>query len=151
MIHTGACLDPHAAFLVWRGAKTLALRTDASQSNARAVAEALRRSPEVARVYFPDDTERGWLAGAGSTLSFVVRGGDASAACVLAELRVVVAATSLGGVESLASLPHNTSHRTAEARALVGLMPGTVRLSVGCEDPLDLVADVLGAIERGCA
>ncbi|MCB9532323.1 MAG: PLP-dependent transferase [Myxococcales bacterium] len=103
----GACLD-HAAFLVWRGAKTLALRTDASQSNARAVAERCdgrRRSRGV----LPDDTERGWLAGAGSTLSFVVRGGDASAACVLAELRVVVAATSLSAASVAGVVAANTS------------------------------------------
>jgi cystathionine beta-lyase/cystathionine gamma-synthase len=145
MVHLGGCLDPHAAYLIWRGLKTLALRTDASQQNARAVAAALRTVASVEHVYF-DETPRPWLHGTGSMLAFVVRGGDAAAQRVLDSLRIVTAATSLGGVESLASLPHNTSHRTEQARRLVGLRPGTVRLSVGCEDVADLIADLSRAI-----
>ena len=145
MVHLGGCLDPHAAYLIWRGLKTLALRTDASQQNARAVASALGASADVDHVYF-DETPRPWLHGTVSMLAFVVRGGDNAAQRVLDNLRVITAATSLGGVESLASLPHNTSHRTEQARRLVGLRPGTVRLSVGCEDVADIVADLRRAI-----
>jgi cystathionine beta-lyase/cystathionine gamma-synthase len=64
-------------------------------------------------------------------------------------LSVVTAATSLGGVESLVSLPYNTSHRTEEARRNVGLLPGTIRLSVGCESVDDLIADLHRAIGPG--
>ena len=79
-------------------------------------------------------------------LAFSLRGGDAAAHRALDAFTVVTAATSLGGVESLACLPYNTSHRTPEARQSVGLAPGTVRLSVGCEAEEDLIADLLQAV-----
>lgn len=144
MIHLGGCLDPHAAYLIWRGLKTLAMRTQTAADNAAQLAVALRGMPGVSRVYAPD--ARPWLAHAGAMLAFVVEGGNAAAHRVLDGLRVVAPATSLGGVESLASLPYNTSHRTAESQARAGLLPGTVRLSVGCEDAADLAADLLQAV-----
>jgi cystathionine beta-lyase/cystathionine gamma-synthase len=84
-------------------------------------------------------------------LSFEVAGGDAAALRFLRNLKLIRVATSLGGVESLASLPYNTSHialSTAQ-RASVGIAPGLVRLSVGLEDPEDLIRDLdqaLGAL-----
>ena len=144
MIHLGGCLDPHAAYLIWRGLKTLAMRTDTARANAGALARALAHTPGVRRVYRAEDAP--WLAHAGAMLAFVVEGGNAAAHRVLDALRVVAPATSLGGVESLASLPYNTSHRTPEAQAQAGLLPGTVRLSVGCEAEADLIADLAQAI-----
>lgn len=148
MVHLGGCLDPHAAWLVWRGSKTLVMRTDRAEANARTAAAALRAHEKVARVYFADEAaaSASWLSGPGAMLSFVVTGGDAAAQRVMDALRVVTAATSLGGVESLVSLPHNTSHRTDVSRERIGLLPGTIRLSVGCEDPMDLVADLERAL-----
>lgn len=149
MFVLGACLDPHAAWLIQRGARTLALRTKAACENARRVAAALEQSPHVERVYFTQLDESAPPAGlsdSGAMMSFVVRGGDSAAHAVLSALRVATPATSLGGVETLASLPYNTSHRTPEARASVGLLPGTIRLSVGCEDADELIADLHNAL-----
>ena len=151
MLHLGGCMDPHAAFLVWRGMKTLAMRTETASKSARALAEALRGAPGVADVWYPDTEGKPWLEGSGSMLAFSLRGGDAAAHRALDAFTVVTAATSLGGVESLACLPYNTSHRTPEARQSVGLAPGTVRLSVGCEAEEDLIADVLQAVATATA
>jgi cystathionine beta-lyase/cystathionine gamma-synthase len=151
MVHLGGCIDPHAAWLVWRGLKTLPVRIEAAQRNAVAIARSLRELPGVERVYFPDREalDAPWLDGPGAMLSFVVPGGDEAAHRVMHALSVVTAATSLGGVESLVSLPYNTSHRTEEARRNVGLLPGTIRLSVGCESVDDLIADLHRAIGPG--
>jgi cystathionine beta-lyase/cystathionine gamma-synthase len=153
MIHLGACLDPHAAYLVLRGLKTLAMRTDTSCANAARIAAALNAHAEVDAVYYPgiahesgEVVAHAQLDSPGYMLSFVVSGGDERAQRLLNALTTVAQATSLGGVESLASLPFNTSHRTPEARASVGLRPGTVRLSVGCEDIDDLLADLASAL-----
>lgn len=149
MIHLGGCLDPHAAWLVWRGSKTLAMRTDTAQSNARIVADALRAHPAVSKVYFADTAAKNaaWLAGPSHMLSFVVDGGDAAAHRLMDALQVLTPATSLGGVESLVSLPYNTSHRTVESQVAIGLLPGTVRVSIGCESARDLVADLTQALD----
>ncbi len=148
MVHLGGCLDPHAAWLIWRGSKTLAMRTETAQSNARAVAEALRQHPAVMRVHFADEAaERStWLAGPGAMLSVVVTGGNGGAQRFMDALTVMTPATSLGGVESLVSLPYNTSHRTPDSQARIGLEPGTVRVSIGCEAAADLIDDVLNAL-----
>lgn len=140
MFVLGACLDPHAAWLIQRGARTLRVRTAAACEGARALAAHLRRHAAVVTVHAPVDAPTG-LTDTGSMLAFVVRGGDAAAHRLLDALTVATAATSLGGVETLASLPYNTSHRTPEARAAVGLEAGTVRVSVGLEAPADLIAD----------
>lgn len=145
MLVLGACLDPHAAWLIHRGARTLGVRTRAMCATARTIASQLRAHPAVAQVYAPLQPPSG-LRDTGSMVAFVVRGGDEAAHRVLDALRVATPATSLGGVETLASLPYNTSHRTAEARAAVGLEPGTIRLSVGLEDADDLWADLAGAL-----
>jgi methionine-gamma-lyase len=86
-------------------------------------------------------------------LSFVIRGGDAAALRFARALELVVEAASLGGVESLVSLPFNMSHShfTQGERASMGIPPGMVRLSVGIEDAEDLVADVAQALDRASA
>ncbi|TVQ97979.1 MAG: aminotransferase class I/II-fold pyridoxal phosphate-dependent enzyme [Deltaproteobacteria bacterium] len=144
MLHLGPCLDPHAATLVRRGLKTLALRTDAMQVGLGRIAEHLATHPDVARIHAPGHPHPlpSWLQGRGGMMSLVLRGGDPRALRFLDALRIIEPATSLGGVESLACLPFNTSHRLPASRERIGLQPGTVRLSVGCEDPDDLLADL---------
>lgn len=98
---------------------------------------------------FHPSLQIGWqetLTAGGPMLSFVVTGGDARAERLLQALKVATPATSLGGVETLVSLPYNTSHRTPEARAQIGLRPGTVRLSVGIEAFEDLRDDLAQAL-----
>ncbi|MBL8860446.1 MAG: aminotransferase class I/II-fold pyridoxal phosphate-dependent enzyme [Planctomycetes bacterium] len=146
----GGCLDPHAAFLLDRGLKTLPLRLECHQRNALELARRLAGHPRVERVLHPGleshpAHERALrnLQGFGGMLSFVVRGGDEAALRAVRALRLALEASSLGGVETLVSLPCNTSHArmSAAERAAAGIPPGLVRVSVGIEDVADLAVD----------
>jgi len=152
----GGCLDPHTAFLIDRGVKTLALRMRAHQEGARALADFLEGHPRVVAVAYPGLASspqharaRELLSGGGGMLSFTLDGDDEAAARVLDRLRVALAAPSLGSVETLVSQPATSSHAhmSAEERAAIGIHPGCVRVSVGIEAPADLVADFAQALE----
>jgi cystathionine beta-lyase/cystathionine gamma-synthase len=156
----GGCLDPHAAFLLDRGLKTLAVRVARHQETALALARRLAGHPEVEHVAhpgLPDHPDHALAAralpGGCGLVTIRVRGGDERARRVLDALRVVRQATSLGGVESLASTPHNTSHLglDAAARAEAGILPGTIRLSVGLEELADLAGDLEQALAATAA
>jgi len=138
----------------------LPLRMAAHVANARALAEHLSRHPRVAAVLYPGlavhpshAVANRVLEAPGGMLSFVVRGGDEAALAFLRALNVAIEASSLGGVETLVSLPYNTSHAkfTPEQRAAAGIAPGLVRVSVGIEDARDLVADFDAALARATA
>lgn len=146
----GACLDPHAAYLLGRGMKTLALRVERQSANAAALAGWLAGQPAVAAVFYPrpGDLPPGQLRAGGAMLSFALAAGDAALAPVVDRLRVFTILPSLGGVESGVSLPAMTSHRglSPAARAAQGMPAGLVRLSVGIEDLDDLRADLAQAL-----
>ena len=151
----GGCLDPHACFLLERSLKTLALRMRAHQEGADKVARFLSRHPRVRKTCYPglpDHPDRALvqriLRNTGGMVSFNVAS-DAQALELLKRLRLMRTATSLGGVETLISLPFNTSHAafTATQRARLGIEPGCVRLSVGIENPDDLIADLGAALD----
>jgi len=146
----GGCMDPHAAFLLDRGIKTLPLRMRAHVEHAGKLAAWLSKDARVREVLYPGLEGHGShvrarrvLAGAGGMLSFVVAGGDEAALKFVRALKLAIEASSLGGVETLVSLPFNTSHvRLSEAERLAaGIPPGLVRVSVGIEDADDLIAD----------
>jgi cystathionine beta-lyase/cystathionine gamma-synthase len=151
----GAVLDPHAAFLLERGLRTLPLRVRAANENAQRMAEYLATHPAVRRVHYPglpshpqhDLAKRQMPAGFGGLLSFDLATFD-DAKRFMDGLRVVRNAASLGGVESLVSLPVQQSHRKqpADVLARAGITPGTVRMALGIEDGADLVADVERAL-----
>lgn len=152
----GGCMDPHAAFLLDRGIKTLPLRMRAHAQGAQRVAERLEGHPRVTRVLYPGLAShpshalaKSLLALPGGMLSFVVEGGDEAALRVVRRLELALEASSLGGVESLVSLPFNTSHvRLSPAeRMAAGIAPGFVRVSIGIEEPDDLIADFEQALE----
>jgi len=153
----GGCLDPHSAALLERGLKTLPLRMQAHCANASGLASHLAGHPKVASVLHPSlvahrshATAKRVLPDFGGMLSFVVRGGDQAALRLLRALELALEASSLGGVETLVSLPYNTSHArfTTEQRAAALIPPGFVRVSVGVEDLADLVADFDQALAR---
>lgn len=153
---TGALLHPMAAFLLHRGLPTLAVRVRAAQDGARMLAERLARHPQVSHVHYPGlagADPRGLLgrqmAGPGSVLAFEVAGGFAMARRVLAEVRVMVSAVSLGSTDTLIQHPAGLTHRCMGdgARATTGISEGLLRLSVGLEDPEDLWADLEQALE----
>jgi methionine-gamma-lyase len=152
----GACADPQMAWLLERGLKTLALRMERHDANARALADFLRAHPRVERVHHPScaSAEQRALAGRlfdslGGMLSFELRDGDAGAAAVCERLRLFLEAPSLGGVESLVSPPARMSHAglSPAELAAVGIGPGCLRLSVGIEDLDDLRRDLEQALE----
>jgi cystathionine beta-lyase/cystathionine gamma-synthase len=150
-IMLGGCLDPFGAWLLERGLKTLAIRMERQRTSAAAIARALVEHDEVQAVAHPlvkghpDHRLAHRLLPRGPALvSFQVKGGDERALRFLGELSIIRQATSLGGVESLASAPHNTSHLglTREQLLEAGIEPGTIRLSVGLEDLADLIEDL---------
>jgi cystathionine beta-lyase/cystathionine gamma-synthase len=153
----GTALDPHAAWLVERGVKTLALRMDRHNSNGIVVAHWLSSRAEVARVHYPGlashpdhSVAKRVLSGFGGMVGLEVRGGAEAATRFVRALKLATIAPSLGGVETLVSEPRFTSHvrLTSAQRADLGIPDGFVRLSLGIEDPGDLIADLEQALER---
>ena len=151
----GGCLDPHAAFLAGRGLKTLHLRVERQCANAMAVARRFSGHPAVRRVLYPGLPSHPGHAVAcrqmsafGGMVTLELAGGLAAAERFYDRLQLVARAASLGGVESLASLPVHTSHHGLAPSELkeAGVDPGMVRLSMGVEDADDLVADVEQAL-----
>lgn len=150
----GAIPGPQDCWLVMRGMKTLALRMDAQQRNARAIAEWLTGRPEVEAVYYPGlpghpgrATHDSQAAGPGAMLSFSLRDAE-RVPRVLRRVRVIQFAESLGGVESLITYPWTQTHADipADIRARVGIHDRLLRLSVGVEHVDDLIADLEQAI-----
>jgi len=155
IIQIGGSMDPEAAFLLIRGMKTLEIRIERQCRTAMAVAKFLEKHPKVARVHYPGlpshpdhKLARRQMSGFGAMLAFDHKGGLAGARRFGDRIRVFLLAASLGGVESLAILPIYTSHykmSLAELRAAT-VEPGTVRVSVGLEDPEDLIEDLRQAL-----
>jgi cystathionine beta-lyase/cystathionine gamma-synthase len=152
----GAPLDPFAAFLLTRGMKTLPMRVARQSETARRLVDALDGHPAVAALFYPgrDRPESEAIAAAqmrerGGIVGIELEGGRAAAKRFLGALRLIHAAASLGGVESLASVPAETSHRglTDAACASRGIRPGLVRLSVGLEEADDLIRDISEALD----
>jgi cystathionine beta-lyase/cystathionine gamma-synthase len=152
----GGVMDPLQSYLLLRGLKTLAVRMRAHNENGMAVAEFLQDHPRVAGVHYPGlkdhrehDLARRLMRGFGGMLSFEVKGGMAEAEAVLRGLRIIRMAPSLGGADSLASMPVHTSHLflTPEERRKVGIGDNLVRLSLGIEDPEDLKDDLDQALK----
>lgn len=155
--HLGGSLDPHAAFLLQRGLKTLAVRVRHHNASALALARMLAAHPRVQRVRYPGLTDhpaharaRELLTGFGGMLSFEPHGGAAVAHAVMAALRLPVEAPSLGGPETLVTRPAATSHVGLDpaTRESLGITDALVRVSVGLEDADDLCEDFTQALAR---
>jgi cystathionine beta-lyase/cystathionine gamma-synthase len=153
----GQALDPHAAWLVERGLKTLEVRMARHNANGLAFAEWARDFAGFAQVHYPGlpthpdhAVATRMLDGFGGMVGIEVQGGRAAAERMLRRLRVARHAPSLGGVETLVSEPRLTSHAalTAAQRAAQGIPDGFVRVSVGIEDVDDLIADFTRALRR---
>lgn len=157
LLNYGGSIDPHAAFMLERGLKTLAIRMKAHQESAFQLAQFLESHPKTSAVRYPllksfpqYELGKKMLKNASGMISFTVEGGDEAAIKVISKLKLSRQATSLGGVESLVSLPFNTSHAssTVKQRENMGIMPGCIRLSVGIEDGDDLIADFEQALAQ---
>ena len=155
----GTMCDPNTGWLLMRSLETLKLRMTAAAEGARKTAEFLRGHAAVAAVWYlgflPEDHpdravfER-QCKSAGSTFSFEVKGGEAEAFAVLDRLEVIKLAVSLGGTETLASHPAAMTHSDIprEEQLRLGITPALIRLSVGIENPDDLIADLDQALRR---
>lgn len=153
----GPLCDPHNAFLLVRGLKTLALRMQRHNESAFALARMLAEHPKVAEVWYPmlehhvdHDRARRYLRGGGGVISFELRGGLEAGSRLIDAVRIPKLAPSLGGVESLIEQPALMSFfdLAPEDRAAIGIREGLVRMSVGIEDLEDLRSDLLGALEH---
>ena len=148
--------DPHAAFLLERGIKTMALRMERHNANGLAVADHLSKHPRVRRVYYPGlpdhpghEIAKRQMSGFGGVLAFEVEGDKADAIRVVEALQLAYLAPSLGGVETLVSQPCMTSHYfiAAEEREAQGISDSLVRVALGIEDTADLIRDLDRALE----
>lgn len=152
----GAVPGPWDAWLLLRGIKTLAIRMQAHERNARAIAESLTRHPSVHRVHYPGladhpqhELARRQMSGFGGMVSLELNGGCASVERFVGRLKVFILAESLGGVESLVSYPARMTHAAipADERRRRGITDGLVRLSVGIEHVDDLIEDLNRALD----
>ncbi|MGH9703278.1 MAG: trans-sulfuration enzyme family protein [Candidatus Acidiferrales bacterium] len=155
IIYLGGSMDPGVGYLLIRGMKTLGIRVQRHCQNALTVAKFLEKHPKVSRVYYPGlpshpdhKLASRQMRGFGGMLAFDAKGGLAAARRVCDRVRIFLLAASLGGVESLVVLPIYTSHYKLSAAELrgAGVEPGTVRVSVGLEDPEDLIEDLRQAL-----
>ncbi len=154
--HLGGSLDPHAAFLLHRGMKTLAVRMNHHNASALRIAEFLAQHPAVVSVNYPGLKSHPnharavqLFGGFGGVLSVELRGGVEAADRLIKRVRLPISAPSLGGVESLITRPATTSHAgmSPTDRRGLGISDGLVRISIGIEATEDLIADLTQALE----
>ena len=152
---TGGILGPFDAWLVLRGVKTLAVRMEAHQRNAFAVARFLEGHPRVAQVFYPglESHPQHALAarqmrGFSGMVACEVKGGHEAARKFVQALRVFTSAVSLGGVKSLVEIPYDMTHQAMQDTTMA-ISPATLRLSIGLEHADDLVADLDQALAAG--
>ena len=147
----GGVLDPQPAYALGRGMKTMPLRIAAHNRNAMAVAQFLETHPAIERVYYPGLASHPdhaiaarQMSGFGGVVTIDVKGGQEGAFRVFDRLALVKRAASLGGVESICSLPILTSQYglTDDELAKAGVTRGMIRISIGLEDVADLIADL---------
>lgn len=152
----GSVLDPHAAFLIARGIKTLGVRVARQNDSALALARTLEADPRIERVFYPmleshssHAIAKTQMRGGGGVVSFIVKGGRAAASRLIDAVKIPKIAASLGGVESLIEQPAIMSYSelSTEELAKVGIDPALVRMSVGIEDTADLVRDLEQALQ----
>jgi cystathionine beta-lyase/cystathionine gamma-synthase len=148
--HLGGSLDPHAAFLLHRGLKTLAVRVRFQNDSALKMAQFLEQHPAVAKVNYPGleshprhQRARELFEGFSGMLSFEPRGGVGAAERFLQNTELATVAPSLGGIETLVTRPATTSHAgmSPEDRQRLGISDSLIRVSIGLEATEDLIAD----------
>ncbi|MGD2071716.1 MAG: PLP-dependent aspartate aminotransferase family protein [Gemmatimonadota bacterium] len=156
MIASGCNMDPHQAFLVIRGLKTLGVRIERAQESALAIARWLEGRPEVARVRYiglpshpQHEVAKRQMRGFGSMLAFELEGGLQAGRALMDHVRLATLAVSLGGVETLIEHPASMTHAamSRDDREAAGFTDGLVRYSVGIEDTDDLLADLEQALQ----
>lgn len=155
--HTGPSLSPFNAWVLLKGLETLALRVRQQTASAGRIADLLADHPKVTRVIYPGrddhpqaDIVKKQMTGGSTLICFDLKGGKEAAFAFENALEIVLMSNNLGDAKSLITHPATTTHKnlTDEARAELGIRPGTVRLSIGLEDPEDLIGDIVQALDR---
>ena len=158
--NTGPSISPFNAWLLLKGLETLSLRVRAGCDSAEKVANFLAAQPAIARVWYPtraDHPQRELamkqMTAGGTLVTFEVKGGKDAAFAVMNAMRLVKVSNNLGDSKSLATHPATTTHLRigAEERAKLGITDGVIRLSVGLEDPQDIIEDLEGALAARAA
>lgn len=156
MVYLGGNMDPHQAYMVNRGLKTLSLRMERQQQSAQIIAEFLENHPKVAWVKYPGlkshpqhDLAMSQMKGPGAMISFELKGGFSAGEKMMNNVHLAMLAVSLGGVESLIQHPASMTHAglSKESREAAGITDGLVRFATGIEDCEDIMADLSHALE----
>jgi methionine-gamma-lyase len=156
MMSIGCNMDPHQAWLVQRGLKTIAMRVDYAQKNAMKVAEWLEKNDKVEWVRYPGlpshpqyELARQQMDGPGTMISFELNGGVEAGKKLMNNVKLCHLAVSLGGIESLIQHPASMTHvkTSPDKRLEAGISDGLIRLSVGCEDIKDIISDIEQAMK----
>ena len=153
----GTNMDSHTAWLVMRSLETLKIRMTASAEGAAKVVDFLVDHPLVEKIYYPGLLEEGdpqyatykkQCTGCASTFSFTISGGESEAFKVLDSMQMAMLAVSLGGTETLVQHPASMTHSSVpeERRAEIGITDNLIRISVGIENPADIIADLAQAL-----
>lgn len=157
MVTLGCNMDPHQAYMVIRGIKTLGIRIERSQASAMKIARFLESHPKIEWVKYPGleshpqhELAKKQMDGFGSMISFGVRGGFEAGKILMDNVKVCILAVSLGGVETLIQHPASMTHSkvSAEAKRLAGITDNLVRFSVGIEDVEDIIDDLDQALQK---
>jgi len=157
MVTLGCNMDPHQAYMVIRGIKTLGIRIERSQESAMKIARFLEAHPKIEWVKYPGleshpqhQLAKTQMDGFGSMISFGVKGGFEAGKVLMDNVKVCILAVSLGGVETLIQHPASMTHSkvSAEAKLVAGITDNLVRFSVGIEDVEDIIDDLGQALEK---
>ncbi len=157
MVYMGGNMDPHQAYLVIRGVKTLSLRIEKAQENAMKVAEFLENHPKIEWIKYPGlksfaqhELAKEQMHGFGSMISFGLKGGYEAGTILMDNVHLATLAVSLGGVETLIQHPASMTHAgvSKEDKLAANITDGLVRYSVGIEDVEDLIADLKHALDK---
>jgi methionine-gamma-lyase len=157
MVFMGGNMDPHQAYMVIRGVKTLSLRVDKAQESSMKVAEFLENHPKVAWVKYPGlksypqyDLAKEQMDGPGAMISFELKGGYDAGITLMNNVQLALLAVSLGGVETLIQHPASMTHAgiPKEAREQAYITDGLVRFAVGIENVEDIIADLDQALAK---
>lgn len=157
MVYMGCNMDPHQAYLVSRGVKTMALRIERAEASARKIAEWLEKHPKIDWVKYPGlkshpqhELAKKQQNGFGTMISFELKGGIKAGEILQNNVKLSFLAVSLGGVESLIQHPASMTHASMSQknRLEAGITDGLVRFSVGIEDCEDIIADLEQALDR---
>ncbi|MFZ5516927.1 MAG: trans-sulfuration enzyme family protein [Candidatus Zhuqueibacterota bacterium] len=157
LFYMGGTMDPHQAWLVLRGVRTLALRVEKSQENAMKIAQFLHDHPKVEWINYPGlpdhpqhELAKKQMDGFGSMISFGVKGGFEGGKVVMNNTHLITLAVSLGGIESLIQHPASMTHSamSREEKDKAHITDELVRLSVGCEDYRDLIEELDSALNK---